>query len=165
MMNLPLLILDELHGREAQVGVAYSIAPVFELPFMVYFGVLASRGDHARLIRGSLLLASAYYALLAVVRVPAQVYPVQILSAAIVAVTSGVAITFFQNFLPDQAGTATNVYSTANRVGSTLGYLVFGLLVAPLGHRAVFVTCSGLSLVAFGILWAFRPNPLTEVRG
>jgi len=158
MMNLPLLILNELHGVEWQVGIAYSVAPIFELPLMLYFGLLASRSDHARLIRFALGLAVVYYALLSLVGAPWHVYPLQILSAAIVAVTSGVAITFFQNFLPNQAGTATNVYSTANRIGATVGYLLFGALLSAFGHRSVFVACAGLSLVASSILYAYRPE-------
>ena len=38
MMNLPLFILKTLHGDERNVGVAYSVAPMFELPLMLYFG-------------------------------------------------------------------------------------------------------------------------------
>jgi SET family sugar efflux transporter-like MFS transporter len=51
MMNLPLFTLEELEGTTKQVGIMYSVAPVFELPFMLYFGVLASRKDPARIIR------------------------------------------------------------------------------------------------------------------
>jgi SET family sugar efflux transporter-like MFS transporter len=158
MMNLPLLVLNTLHGNEGQVGIIYSVAPIFELPFMFYVGLLATRGDQGRLIRGALMIAAAYYALLACVGAPWHVYPLQALSAAIVAVTSGVAITFFQNFLPDQPGTATNLYSNANRIGSTSGYLLFGTLSATYGHRAVFVLCACFCLVAVGILVAYRPR-------
>ena len=50
MMNLPLMILSTLGGTQQQVGIAYSVAPVFELPFMVVFGLLASRGKPAPLM-------------------------------------------------------------------------------------------------------------------
>lgn len=158
MMNLPLLILETLGGAEHQVGIAYSVAPVFELPFMFYLGLLATRIDHALLIRASLVLAVVYYGLLSLVGAPWHVYLLQILSAAIVAVTSGVAITFFQNFLPEQVGTATNLYSNATRIGATAGYLLFGFLVAEGGHRAVFVTCAVFSLFALVLLLWFRPT-------
>lgn len=163
MMNLPLYILSDLHGHEGNVGIAYSVAPVFELPLMLYVGVLATRRDQGRLIRGALCLAIAYFTLLVFVGAPWHVYPVQVLSAAIVSVTSGVAITFFQNFLPDQAGTATNLYSNAQRIGSTAGYLLFGGLAAELGHRAVFVVCALFCSAAFGIVYAFRPRALRAV--
>jgi SET family sugar efflux transporter-like MFS transporter len=160
MMNLPLLVLKVLGGHEQQVGIVYSVAPFFELPFMYYFGFLATKGDHARIIRIGFAIAVAYYAALTLVQAPWHVYLVQILSAATTAVVSGVAITFFQNFLPDQAGTATNLYATAQRIGSTAGYLLFGVLVATVGHRSVFLVCAALCTVALALLFAFRdPAP------
>jgi MFS transporter, SET family, sugar efflux transporter len=142
MMNLPLLLLGPLRGTTHHVGIAYSVAPLFELPLMLLMGVLATRMPSRRLIQGVFVLAVAYYGLLAGVQAPWQVYPVQVLSAAIVAVTSGVAITFFQDFLPGQPGSATNLYSNAQRVGSTTGYLLLGVLTESVGTRGVFVACA-----------------------
>ncbi len=152
MMNLPLFTLEELEGTTKQVGIIYSVAPVFELPFMLYFGVLASRKDPARVIQLGALIAVAYYGLLTLVRAPWHVYPLQILSAALVSVTSGVGITYFQKYLPGHPGTATNLYATASKIGSTVGYLLFGTLAWRLGHRAVFGCCLGFSAVALGLL-------------
>jgi len=168
MQNLPLLVLNELGGHEQQVGIIYSIAPVFELPFMYYFGFLATRGDQTRIIRLGVGLAVAYYFALTLVRVPWHVYPVQVLGAAVTAVVAGVAISFFQSYLPDQAGTATNLYATAQRIGSTGAYLLFGGLVATIGHRGVFVVCATFSAAALALLFARRriepvPVALAEV--
>jgi SET family sugar efflux transporter-like MFS transporter len=156
MMNLPLLLLQELHGGAGAVGVAYALPPFFELPFMVYFGALATRVRHERLVLFALLLAAVYYAGLSLAGQPPHVYVLQVASAAIVAVMSGVAITFFQRFLPQQAGTATNLYSSASRVGSMLGYLTFGAVADGLGHRAVFRLSVGATLLAAGIVYSFR---------
>jgi SET family sugar efflux transporter-like MFS transporter len=123
---------------------------------MLYFGLLATKADQARLIRISVVIAVVYYALLTFVRAPWQIYPLQIMSAAITAVVGGIAITFFQNFLPDQPGTATNLYSNAGRLGSTLGFLVFGVLASVFGHRAVFLACTALSVIALAILLGHR---------
>ncbi len=152
MMNLPLLLLGPLRGTPHHVGVAYSVAPLFELPLMLLMGVLATRMPPRRLIQGVFVLAVAYYGLLSVVRVPWQVYPVQVLSAAIVAVTSGVAITFFQDFLPSQPGSATNLYSNAQRIGGTTGYLLLGVLSESVGVRGVFVACAVGCCFAVAIL-------------
>jgi SET family sugar efflux transporter-like MFS transporter len=156
IMNLPLMILKTLHGTERQIGIAYSVAPVFELPFMALFGVLATQGEPAPLIRLGVIIAVAYYALLSVVQAPWEVYPLQILSAAMVAIVSGLAITFFQAYIPNQPGTATNLYSNANRIGSTIGYLSFGTLASLRGYRAVFIVCSGICAGAFILLWLAR---------
>jgi MFS transporter, SET family, sugar efflux transporter len=156
MMNLPLLVLNELGGTGQQVGIIYSVSPAFEIPFMLYFGLLATKSDQAGLIRIAVVIAIVYYALLGFVHLPWQIYPLQVLSAAVTAVIGGIAITFFQNFLPDQPGTATNLYSTAGRVGSTVGYLAFGTLASAFGNRAVFWACTALSVLAFLILFAGR---------
>lgn len=154
MMNLPLLLLGPLGGTEHDVGIAYSVAPFFEIPLMLLAGVLATRVPSRRLIQGVFVLAIAYYALLAGVRAPWHVYPVQILSAAIVAVTSGIAITFFQDFLPNQPGSATNLYSNAQRIGSTTGYLCLGWLTEAAGTRGVFLVCAGGAACAAALLVA-----------
>jgi SET family sugar efflux transporter-like MFS transporter len=158
MMNLPLLIQKTLGGTDAQVGAAYSLAPFFELPFMYYAGTLAARVPAARILRWAALLAIVYYAGLAATRAPWQVLPLQVLSAAMVAVSSGLAITFFQDFLPGQAGTATNVYSNAARVGGLGGYLLFGVLGTVLGYRSVFWVCAACSALAWGIMHLWRPE-------
>jgi MFS transporter, SET family, sugar efflux transporter len=156
MMNLPLLILRTLGGSEQQVGIAFSVAPVFELPFMFWFGLIASRSHPGRLIRIGMIIAIAYYALLAQVQAPWHIYVAQILSAAMIAVVSGIAITFFQSYIPDQPGTATNLYTTANRIGSTIGYLSFGVLAESIGYRAIFLVCTVLCTAAFLLLWLAR---------
>lgn len=164
MMNLPLLIINVLGGGSKQIGFAYSVSPVFELPFMFYIGLLASRGDQTRIIRASAVIAVAYYGLLSLVQAPWQIYLLQILNAIIVAIVSGIAITFFQDYLPGQMGTATNLYSNAQRVGSTSGYLVFGVLAHTFGHRVVFGVCAGLCFVTYLLFRAFRRHsPQTVV--
>ncbi|MBE2213047.1 MAG: sugar efflux transporter [Opitutaceae bacterium] len=163
MINVPLIVTAVLGGTVRHVGIIYCIAPVFELPLMFWLGLLATRGDQARLIRISVALAVVYYGLLGVVQAPWHIYPLQILAAAITAVTQGVAITFFQNFLPGQMGTATNLYSTAQRLGSMAGYLGFGVLVTATGHRTVFEVGAVLCVIALMLLWIHRPRTASRV--
>jgi SET family sugar efflux transporter-like MFS transporter len=158
MMNLPLLLLEELHGSEQQIGIAYTIAPIFELPCMVYLGVLATRIRHERLVVFAMLLASFYYAGLSLSSAPSHVYVLQIASAAVVAVMSGVAISFFQAFLPSQAGSATNLYASASRIGSVVGYICFGIIAGALGHRVVFGVSAVATLVAATMVHLFRSS-------
>jgi SET family sugar efflux transporter-like MFS transporter len=152
MMNLPLLIMKTLGGREADVGIAYSVAPVFELPFMLYFGWLATRIPAERIIRAGMVISATYYGCLVFVGAPWHVYLCQSLSAAATSVVSGVAITYFQGHLPDQPGTATNLYSNAQRMGSTAGYFLFVGLAFRFGHRAVFEACALFAVIALGLM-------------
>ncbi|MBI5382558.1 MAG: sugar efflux transporter [Opitutae bacterium] len=145
IMNLPLFVLHSIGGTATHVGIIYSLAPIFELPFMIYFGLLAAHCDQAKLIRIGIFIAAVYYGGLALAQAPWHIYPLQILSAAFVAVTNGIAITFFQSFLPNQAGAATSLYFNAARIGSTVGYLLFGSLASTCGYRSVFLVCTVLS--------------------
>jgi MFS transporter, SET family, sugar efflux transporter len=145
MSNMSLFVLKVLGGDEANVGIIFSLAPVFELPFMLYFGLLATRIESSKLIRIAMALAVVYYVLLSCVHAPYQIYPLQFLSAAIVSVTSGIAITFFQNKLPERLGAATNLYSNASRIGSTSAYLMFAGSASRFGHRGTYVLCAVLA--------------------
>jgi len=151
MSNMSLYVLKELRGTDANVGTIFSLAPVFELPFMLYFGVLATRIGSTALIRAAFALALLYFSGLASVRAAWQIYPLQALSAAIVAVTGGIAITFFQNKVPGQLGAATNLYSNAQRVGTTSGYLAFGAVASRFGYRGTYVACALLAALALGL--------------
>jgi SET family sugar efflux transporter-like MFS transporter len=152
MMNLPLLIVKSLGGSEADVGVAYSVAPVFEVPFMLYFGWLATRIPAERVIRMGMIISATYYACLVFVGAPWHVYLCQALSAAATSVISGVAITYFQSHLPDHPGTATNLYSNAQRIGSTAGYFLFVGVAWRFGYRAVFATCTVFAATALALM-------------
>jgi len=160
MSNLPLYILDTLHGSKADVGFAYSIAPVFELPLMVYFGWMATRRDSTGILRSGMVVAMAYYGFLCIVGQPWQVFLCQILSAAMVAIIFGVAITYFQSHLPHHPGTATNLYANANRIGSTTGYFLFGTISAQYGYKAVFGVC--MLFAFFGFLLMLVPVHVPE---
>lgn len=158
-ISLPLLVVETLGGTTRNVGIVYSVSPFFELPLMFLFGALASRGRQARLIQFGVLLAVAYYGGLSFVSAPWQIYLLQVISAAIVAVTQGLAITFFQDFLPDQVGTATNLYSNASSLGRVAGYILFARLAAPLGYRGIFLMSSAICLAALLLMMAFQPRP------
>lgn len=151
MGNMSLYVIEDLGGTERDVGIIFSLAPLFELPFMLYFGLLATRVAAERMIRAGFWLALLYYGGLVFARAPWHVYPLQLLSACIVAITSGIAITFFQDKLPKQLGAATNLYVNVIRLGSTSGYLLFGSVAARFGHRGAYVACAALALGAWAV--------------
>ncbi len=152
MVNLPLLILETLKGTQLNVGITYSVAPIFELPFMLYFGWLATKRDSAGIMRTGMVLAAAYFVCLELVVHPWQIYFCQILAAATTAVVSGIAITYFQSYLPQQPGTATNLYANAQRIGSTSGYFLFGSIAEHFGYRFVFGVCATFAVLSLGLM-------------
>jgi SET family sugar efflux transporter-like MFS transporter len=158
-MNLPLLLTEQLGGAEEQVGFAFAISPVFEMLFMVSFGQVAARGHQHAVIRAGILAAVGYFLALRLVGAPYQVYPLQILNAASVAVTTSVAIPFFQDLMPRQSGVATSLYSNALKLGGLIGFSTFGLLASRVGNAGLLYVCAALSASALVILVLGRPRP------
>lgn len=156
MMNLPLLVTQQLGGTAGDVGFIFGIAPFIEVPLMIWFSHLAARGYQVALIRVGVLTALVYFAGLIWVQAPWHIYPLQILSAASIAITTNVTITFFQDRLPGHAGVATSLYSNSFAAGNLIGYLAFGVLLDAVGHRGVFVACVMVSAVTFILFILYR---------
>ena len=152
MMNLPLYLTQELGGTERQVGTTFAVAPVFEIPFILWLGRLATRGRQAAMIRVGVAVAVVYFLALGFALAPAHVYPAQVLNAFAIAVTMSLAIPYFQDLLPGQTGLATSVYSSSWSFGSLLGYLSFGLLAESLGHRGLTRFCAALAATSLLVL-------------
>ncbi|HET6872467.1 MAG TPA: sugar efflux transporter, partial [Sporolactobacillaceae bacterium] len=100
VMNVGLFVTKVLHASAGQVGIIFSVPPIFEVPFMLGFGVIATKIDNKILIRLGACLAAAYFTLFFFVQHPWEIYLIQILSAAFISITNGIAITYFQNFIP-----------------------------------------------------------------
>jgi SET family sugar efflux transporter-like MFS transporter len=151
-LNLPLFLTQRLGETERAVGAAFAISPLFEMLFMIGFGYLAARGHQRRVILLGTSAAVCYFVALRFVGAAWQVYPLQILNAAAVAVVTSVAIPFFQDLLPRRAGIATSLYSNALKVGSLVGFMVFGLLASRVGNSGLFLVCAALGALSVALL-------------
>jgi SET family sugar efflux transporter-like MFS transporter len=68
-----------------------------------------------------------------------------VLSAFTVAVTMSLAIGYFQDLLPGQAGLATSVYSSSWSLGSLVAYFSFGMLAGNVGYGGLTLFCAALA--------------------
>ncbi|HTV17600.1 MAG TPA: sugar efflux transporter [Polyangiaceae bacterium] len=162
LMNLPLFLTRELGGTEREVGIAFAVAPLVEIPLMLWFGRLAARGHQVALIRGGVSCSVLYFIGLLLAGAPANVYALQVLNAAAVATTMSVAIPYFQDLLPGQAGVATSIYTNSFSLGSLLGYLGFGVLVPAVGHRNLSLVCALLGALSLAVLMLSPRRELTS---
>lgn len=156
MLNLPLMVTSSLGGTERDVGLIFCVGPVVEIPLMLWFGQLAARGHQLRLIRIGAVASLAYFLALSLAQAPWHIYPIQILSGAVFAIMTNVAILFYQDLLPGQAGLATSLFGNAINVGNLAGFFCFGVLVKAVGHTRVPLVCAGLAVVTLTILVLYR---------
>ena len=155
VMNVGLFVTKVLHASEGQIGIIFSVPPIFEVPFMLAFGVIATKIDNKILIRLGACIAAVYFILFFFVQHPWEIYLIQILSAAFISITNGIAITYFQNFIPGEPGTATALYSNTSAVGNMLGSLLFGIMAGAFGYRNIYVACILFTSVALLLLFLF----------
>jgi SET family sugar efflux transporter-like MFS transporter len=160
-LNLPLFLTEKLGATEQGVGMAFAISPMFEMLFMIWFGHIATLGHQKRVIIGGVGAAVCYFLALRFVTAPWHVYPMQLLNAAAVAVTTSVVIPFFQDLLPRQAGVATSLYSNALKVGGLVGFTTFGLWASRVGHTGLFLVCAALSATTLAIVVFAHPRRVT----
>ncbi len=161
MLNVPQFVTKVLHGNEMDVGVIFSVPPIFEVPFMIALGMLATKIDNGILVKIGFFTAFTYFLLFSFVTEPWQIYPLQILSAAQVSITSGIAISYFQDFIPEAPGTATTLYMNTTQIGQTVGYLLFGFVTAFINYDNMIIIYTILALVGFVFIALFgkeKPN-------
>jgi SET family sugar efflux transporter-like MFS transporter len=158
VMNLPLVITTLLGGTGRDVGIAFGVGPLAEIPLMLWFGMLAARGHQLGLIRFAGAATVVYFLVLMLVRQPWHVFPIQILHGLSFAIISNVAILFFQDLLPGQPGLATTIFTNAANVGNLVGYFSFGSLLQPLGHRGMFLVSAALTTGTLVIMLLYRPR-------
>ncbi|MBM7655671.1 sugar efflux transporter [Neobacillus cucumis] len=147
MLNMPQFVTKVLHGTEMDVGIIFSVPPMFEVPMMIIVGILATKMDNAKLILIGFATACSYFLLLNFVTEPWQIYPLQVLSAAQVSITGGIAISYFQDFIPEAQGTATTLYMNTTSIGSTLGYLLFGFISQVTNYGSLIIMYTVLAAV------------------
>lgn len=156
MMALPLLVTGELGGNFNDVGFIYGIAPVVEIPLMIWSGRLAARGHMMALLRLGAIAGALYFLALTFVHAPYHIYPMQILSAIAIGILTNITITFFQDQLPSQVGLAGSIYSNTFNIGSLLGYFTFGVAVPRVGDRGLFWVCVAFTTITVLILLRIR---------
>lgn len=163
MMNLPLVITALLGGSGRDVGIAFGVGPLVEIPLMLWFGLIAARGRQLGLIRFGAGATVAYFLLLTLARQPWHVFPIQVLHGLSFAIISNVAILFFQDLVPGQPGLATTIFTNAANLGNLVGYLSFGSLLQPFGHRGMFLVSATLTSATLILMLRYRPRVATIV--
>ena len=162
-MNLPLMLTNVLGASGRDVGIAFGIGPLVEIPLMLWFGHLASRGHSLALLRFGGVITAIYFVLLNRVEAPWQVFLAQALHGTSFAIISNVGIMFFQDLVPGQPGLATTVFANAANFGNLVGFFGFSWLAQPLGNRRLFLASATLTAVMAAILFLYRPRRAQRV--
>ncbi|WP_340023589.1 sugar efflux transporter [Paenibacillus sp. FSL K6-1096] len=165
---LPLFFTTSLHGNYQQLGWLFSITAIVELPLMIVVGVMSRKMGKTAIILIGIIANVLYFLVFAMAHSIVLLYFAQVLSAISVSIIMGYGISYFQELLPEEPGTATTLYSNTSRIGSSLGGVVSGTVSGLFGYRSVFVACMTLSLAAlsiFGLVNAVNRSTIHKEAG
>ena len=153
---LPVLIVDQLHGTTAHVAQMVGLGAFAEIPMMLMLGGASRRINKANMIAFASLSHIVYFAGIAMAPNLWVLVPLQILNAVVVAVTSCLGMSYFQEMMPGALARATTLFFNTMRTGSVMAGVASGFVAATWGYRAVFVFCVMLATTASVVLFIFN---------
>ena len=152
MILLPIYMIRALHGTRLMVSAVLGAGALLEIPMMLWLGAKSSRLRKSRWLAASAGVHAVYFVALAIMSQPLAVVPLQVLPAAVVAITSCLGMTYIQDLMPGQTGAATARFFNAWRIGAILSGVMSGMIVGAFGYRTAFLLCAALALCAFVLL-------------
>lgn len=162
-MNTPLLIIHELNGTHADVGLMVGLCAGLEIPIMLAFGALSKKLSNHRLVMMGCLVGILYFIVLGISTASWQLIAAQILQATFIAVVLGNGLSYFSDFLPDSAGVAATLYANASTLGRLIGNLMGGFGAELAGFRYLNWLCVSVILISFIVLLIKSPKAMEEM--
>lgn len=135
IINMPLFIINELHLPEKLACVMMGTAAGLEIPTMLIAGYFAKRLGKRFLMRVG---GVCFYAGMLMAHSPVILLGLQLLNAIFIGILGGIGMLYFQDLMPDQAGSATTLYTNTSRVGWIIAGSVAGIVAEIWNYHAVF---------------------------
>lgn len=151
MVLLPLVILRDLNGSLAQVGINASIAAAIEVPAMIGWGYLAMRVRKDVILAVASALFTLYFGLMLFVGSFLQVVLLQAIAAVAIAALLSINISYLQEAIPSRVGLSTSLVDLSRVVSVWVAAAVFslntGTTYAPFMAVAAVLSLGGAILM------------------
>jgi SET family sugar efflux transporter-like MFS transporter len=149
---LPLYVTKALDRPDHDVGLLFSVCAFAEIPAALALLLLPARIAKARVILLGMALLAVYSVLIATTSSLPVLIGSQVARGVAIAVVGVLAITYFQDLLPEAAGRATTLYANTAAAGSLLSGILAGTAAQLLGYRWALVLCGALAVIAVVLL-------------
>lgn len=158
LISLPLFLTEKFAIESYKAGWLFGTAAFLEIPVMLLAGWLGARmlllplirigGIAAVLLFIGVVAATAYW----------QLFPLQVFNALFVGFVAALGVTWFQDLLPGNAGSASALYINCNSIGWVMGGLIVSVFAELGSYKTVFIANTGFAILAVGILFLIRPS-------
>lgn len=159
LISMPLYITSQLHLPDKLAGLMMGTAAGLEIPVMLVAGYYASRIGNRLLLRIAAISALLFYLLLLFVHSMTGLLTLQVLNAIFIGIVAGIGMTYFQQLMPGQAGTATTLYANTSSAGWILAGLLASIIGGYFSYHTVFYFSFLLVVIAGVCLWRIREAP------
>jgi MFS family permease len=148
------LYISKLHGSDAVVGLAFSIAAITEVPCMIYLGALSDKIGRKPLIVAALFAYPLRLFLYTIVSDPNLILPIQLLNGLTFGVLYVASVAFVSDIAPESRGTALGLYNSASSGGSAAGSTLAGVISDSYGLVGMYLFMTAFSFIP-ALLFAF----------
>jgi len=127
MVLLPLVIVRDLAGSLAQVGINAAVAAAIEVPVMIGWGYLALRMRKESILAIASAIFAVYFGLMTMAASFWQVVVLQSIAAVAIAALLSISISYLQEAIPRRIGLSTSLVDVTRVVASVAAAAVFAL--------------------------------------
>lgn len=164
MVLLPLVILRDLNGSLAQVGINASIAAAIEVPAMIGWGYLAMRVRKDLILAVASAIFAVYFGLMLFVSSFLQVVLLQAIAAVAIAALLSINISYLQEAIPSRVGLSTSLVDLSRVVSVWIAAAVFSLNSAS-SYTPFMAVAALLSLAGAGLMLLAGRNRRLDTSG
>ncbi|SES93174.1 sugar efflux transporter [Thorsellia anophelis] len=148
LITIPLYVIETLALSENLPGIMMGFVAGVEIPFIILVGLISNKMSKRTILIGCAVCAVIFYALIILATEPWHLIASQLFNAIFIGLLASIGIIYFQELMPNQAGSATTLFMNAGRLGSLLSGAAFAVIVQFWGYMGIFYAAGVFSLIA-----------------
>jgi MFS transporter, SET family, sugar efflux transporter len=156
---LPLYVTRTLARPDRDVGLLASVCALVEILATLGLILLPARVRQQRVILLGMLLFVVYFGLVPAISTLPLLIGTQAARGVAIAAVNALGITYIQDLVPEAAGRATALFSSAFIIASLVSGIVAGATAQALGYRAALLLCGLISAAGCVLLISGRQGP------
>ena len=146
---LPLVIVSDMSGTLAQVGILSGVAAAIEVPVMIGWGYLALRWRKERILGIASAVFAAYFVGVVFAGSFVELLALQVLAAIAIAAILSVNISYLQEAIPGRVGLSTSLVDVTTIAASLTAAAIFALNPWD-GYAPLMMVAAAISLIGVG---------------
>jgi len=159
MVLLPLIIVSDLAGTLAEVGIIASLAAAIEVPAMIGWGYLALRLRKDLILSVASAIFALYFGLMVFVDSFVQVLVLQGIAAVAIAALLSINISYLQEAIPGRVGLSTSLVDVTRVMSVWAAAAIFGLNTGQ-SYAPLMAIAAGLCLCGAALMMLARREQL-----